>query len=83
MAAYYGHGSVQSAGGALTIDNIDELENTMLPVVVSGGCYNNYFDHGTLNSLGELLVLMPESGAVAFVGSTRTGGYGYAYSWLL
>jgi hypothetical protein len=45
LAVYYGHGCVTGAGCALTESNIDELENTVLPVVLSGGCSNMYFDH--------------------------------------
>ncbi len=80
LAAYYGHGSITGvSGGSLSSGNVHLLTNTELPVLLSGGCYNNHFDHAATTCLGELLVLKASGGAVAFVGSTRTGGYGYAY----
>ncbi len=80
MAAYYGHGSATSmSGGSLSSANVHLLINAELPVILSGGCYNNHFDNAAVKCLGELLVLKASGGAVAFVGSTRTGGYGYAY----
>jgi len=80
MAAYYGHGWITGmSGGSLNSTNVSLLTNTELPVILSGGCYNNHFDHATVKCLGELLLLKASGGAVAFVGSTRTGGYGYAY----
>lgn len=80
LAAYYGHGSATGmTGGSLSSANVHLLTNTELPVILSGGCYNNQFDDPAVKCLGELLVLKASGGAVAFVGSTRTGGYGYAY----
>jgi len=80
LAAYYGHGSATDmSGGSLSNANVDLLNNTELPVIVSGGCHNNCFDDVGVKCLGELLVLKASGGAVAFVGSTRTGGYGYDY----
>ena len=78
LVAYYGHGSIVSAGDFHTSD-VYNLNNTELPVFLSGGCYNNWFDNESIKSLGEELVLSP-AGAIGFVGSTGTGGYGYAYS---
>lgn len=82
LVAYYGHGSTTGMGN-LTTTHVTpaNLTNTELPIVASGGCFNNEFDHATALSIGEALVLTP-NGAVAFVGSTRTGGYGYAYTFL-
>jgi hypothetical protein len=80
LAAYYGHGwATGMSGGSLSSANVHLLTNTELPVILSGGCYNNHFDSAAVKCLGELLVLKASGGAVAFVGSTRTGGYGYAY----
>ena len=82
MVAYYGHGSTTSAGNLWTAHvTPTSMTNTELPVFISGGCFNCEYDHATAISIGEELVLTP-AGAVAFVGSTRTGGYGYAYTFV-
>jgi len=80
LVAYYGHGSTTGMGNLATMHVTPaSLTNTELPIIASGGCHNNEFDHATAQSIGEALVLTPH-GAIAFVGSTRTGGYGYAYT---
>ncbi len=80
LAIYYGHGWTNSMSNSLSTTNIGQLTNTELPVVLSGGCATAWFDDASgTPSLGEALVLDPKHGAIAFIGSTRTGGYGYAY----
>ena len=82
LVAYYGHGCTTGMGNLTTTDVTPaNFTNTELPIVASGGCFNGEFDHTTATSIGEALVLTP-NGAIAFVGSTRTGGYGYAYTFL-
>ena len=82
LVAYYGHGAGACAGTTAGLGicshELTALTNTKLPVVLSGGCDNNEFDNATSNILGENFVLRPAC-AVAFVGNTRTGGYGYKY----
>lgn len=79
LVAYYGHGNYESAGPLYSRD-LDQLTNTEeLSVVLSGGCNNNEFDRTWgRKCLGENF-LLGEAGAIAFVGSTREGGYGYHY----
>ncbi|NIA14546.1 MAG: hypothetical protein GWP08_10745 [Nitrospiraceae bacterium] len=82
IIAYYGHGSTTGMGNLYSSDiTPTSLTNTELPIMLSGGCFNNEFDHATVRCIGEMLVLHPK-GAIAFIGSTRTGGYGYAYKFL-
>jgi Peptidase family C25 len=82
VAAYYGHGSTTGMGWLSTSDVTPaNFTNAQLPIIASGGCFNGEFDHSTATSIGEALVLT-QKGAIAFVGSTRTGGYGYAYKFL-
>jgi hypothetical protein len=82
LVAYYGHG-LTTEMGQLSAAHVTpaNFTNTEWPVVASGGCFNGEFDHATATSIGEALVLAP-NGAIAFVGSTRTGGYGYDYTFL-
>jgi hypothetical protein len=82
LAVYYGHGWKFSMSNSLSTTNISQLTNTELPVVLSGGCATAWFDEVSGPSLGEQLVLDPQHGAIAFIGSTRTGGYGYAYKFI-
>jgi len=82
LAIYYGHGWKFSMSNSLDTMNIGQLTNTELPVILSGGCATAWFDEASAPSLGEELVLDPKHGAIAFIGSTRTGGYGYAYKFI-
>jgi hypothetical protein len=80
LIAYYGHGSIYNAGQFCSYNiYLNQLTNKELPIVLSGACDNNYFDHPSVTSIGEHFVLDP-NGAIAFVGSTREGGYGYDYT---
>lgn len=82
IIAYYGHGSTTGMGNLYGSSIAPtSLTNTELAIMLSGGCFNNEFDHATSRCIGETLVLHPK-GAIAFIGSTRTGGYGYAYKFL-
>jgi len=82
VAAYYGHGLRQSADDALTFTDAHFLSNSVLPVVLSGGCHNGEFDSTITRCLGEALVIKQTGGAIAFIGSTRSGGYGHEYTFL-
>jgi hypothetical protein len=82
LAVYYGHGWKTSMSSSLDTTNISQLTNTELPVILSGGCATAWFDEASGDSLGEALLLDPKHGAIAFIGSTRTGGYGYAYKFI-
>lgn len=77
-----GHGWKFGMTNSLSRDNLDQLHNSVLPVVLSGGCSSGWFDDPSEKTLGELLLLRPGSGAVAFLGGSRTGGYGYGYSFI-
>jgi hypothetical protein len=80
LIAYYGHGSIYNTGQFCSYNiYLNQLTNKELPIVLSGACDNNYFDHPSVTSIGEHFVLDP-NGAIAFVGSTREGGYGYDYT---
>jgi len=56
-----------------TLKHLDELaSNERLPVVLSLTCYSAPFDHPTADSIGEKLMRVPESGAIAvFAASWR------------
>jgi hypothetical protein len=56
-----------------TLDHLDELNpNGRIPVVLSLTCYSAPFDHPTADSIGEKLIRVPESGAIAvFAASWR------------
>ena len=82
LATYYGHGWKFGMSGSLSRDNLDQLHNSVLPVILSGGCATGWFDDPSEKTLGELLLLRPDSGAVAFLGGSRTGGYGYQYAFI-
>lgn len=83
LAAYYGHGWLQGmSSGELSLGTLSGLTNTRLPVILSGGCKNAWFDDPDYDSLAELLLEKPDGGAIAFVGSTRSGGYGYRYEFV-
>lgn len=82
LAIYYGHGWNLGMSNSLTDDNLDGLHNAVLPVILSGGCATGWFDDPDGKTLGELLLLLPNSGAVAFLGGSRSGGYGYGYAFI-
>ena len=56
-----------------TLDHLDELAaNSELPVVLSLTCYSAPFDHPTADSIGEKLMRIADSGAIAvFAASWR------------
>ena len=77
LVAYYGHGST-ACSGQFCSNHVKDITTSKIPAVMSGGCFCNQFDHSSSKCLGEEL-LLAQKGAIGFVGSTRTGGYGYAY----
>jgi hypothetical protein len=78
--AHYGHGDVNCwhpffcmYGGS------PKLTNTRLPLMISGGCDTAQFDFTKFNSIGEEMLLSP-NGAIAYIGGTKGGGFGYKYA---
>jgi len=56
--------------GAIDTGNVGEIRNAERPFVMfSNGCYANQF---TKEGISEKLLLSPDGGAVAFIGSTNT-----------
>lgn len=54
-----------------TLDDLDRLAPTdQLPVVISQTCYSAPFDHPEADSIGEKLLRMPHSGAIAVIGAS-------------
>ncbi len=72
---YFGHGN-QSAWadeGVLNKDEVINLTNDKrYPVVNSFSCSVAYFDKPDMTSLSEVLVTLPDAGAIAAIASTRT-----------
>ncbi len=71
---YLGHGAEDLWGldGFFDTSHADALENSSTPLVLGLNCLNGYFydPDEEWYSLGESLVLNPNSGAIAFYGST-------------
>ncbi len=54
-----------------TMEHVEQLQpNPRLPMVLSMTCYTGSFDHPTADSFGELLLRLPDRGAVAFLGAS-------------
>ncbi|MCP4896791.1 MAG: hypothetical protein GY906_07410 [bacterium] len=54
-----------------TLDHLDTLRpNGRLPVVLSLTCYSAPFDHPTADSIGEKLLRLPKSGAIAVLAAS-------------
>ena len=49
--------------------------------MLSGGCETAQFDNPTYRSVGEELLISPLGGAIAYIGGTAGGGYGYDYKY--
>ena len=60
-----------SAEGILKSDDVTTLGNgTRLPLVTAMNCFNSFFHHLGSPALGEVLVLEPSGGAIAYWGPT-------------
>ncbi len=73
LVAFVGHGTFGqwSDRSLLTVADITTLKSIKIPVVLSMTCYTGRFEHETdTYGIGELLVKKPNSGSVAFIGST-------------
>ncbi len=54
-----------------TLDHLDQLQATRrLPVVLSLTCYSAPFDHPNADSIGEKLLRLPKSGAIAVLAAS-------------
>lgn len=74
---YYGHGN-WFGNGPINIDSLSKWSNDNDPVVYfSGGCG---FDSGTTNRPFSELMQFSKNAAVAAIGVSENGGYGYDYS---
>jgi len=77
LTLYLGHSGNTSWGSAsagtnrlLTVNDVATLPNAGLPTVVAQvGCWNNYFVHPRVESLGGRLALVQDRGAAAVLGS--------------
>lgn len=81
LAIYYGHGSRAGMDGLLCNNHLVNFTNTLYPLVVSGGCYTGDYAWAGGTCIGEGLVLS-QNGAIAFIGGSSDGGYGYMYTCL-
>ena len=74
VVQYVGHGAEDMWAGydVFTNDDVDSLNNTVLPLVVAMNCLNSYyyFEEEEEKGLAEKLVLKESAGAIAFWGST-------------
>lgn len=80
VVTYVGHGGLQTWGGESYLQSQDAplLANARLPVVVAVNCLNGFFDHPSVDSLAEALLLADGQGAAAMWTSsaiTRNGGH--------
>lgn len=90
----YGHGTPNRVVGFdISGPDMTMLNNgSKLPLWISGCCNNGRFDNETHNFItragrlyenercfAEVLLEIPDRGIVAFIGCSRTGGYGYHY----
>ncbi len=72
----HGGGHIWADYNLFNGDDVETLTNTDYPIVASLACYASAFDTPGGESIGEILVLTPEKGAVATIGFT---GLGYLY----
>jgi len=81
FSIFYGHGSAFSLHPVFTIGDIGYLDNKIKPTILfSGGCDTvNYAS--SQRSISEEMVV-GENGAVAAIGATRNGGYGFDYEFV-
>jgi hypothetical protein len=72
LIAYFGHGSLNMWGKdkLLTVEDVEALNNSQLPVVFTMTCLNGFFFHPTNTSLAEALILAPDAGAAAVLAPT-------------
>jgi len=80
MAVFYGHGT-RYTNSPLTTANLNKWQNKGYPIIyLSGGC-----DFGD-NSVSDLplssVLLLQHGGAVATLGASKHGGYGYEYQFI-
>ena len=69
LANYYGHGGGFQWDLTFLTEDIPTLRNTgRLPFILSVTCYTAHFDNQ--KSFGEQFILLPERGAIGFMGST-------------
>jgi uncharacterized repeat protein (TIGR01451 family) len=73
FAQYFGHSSynVWSFSILFASPHAVQLHNVGRPAVVAQwGCWNNYYVHPTINTLGHALMVSGEQGAAAVLGAT-------------
>ena len=64
-----------------TLEDLDALEpSARLPVVLSMTCYSAPFDHPTADSIGEKLLRLPASGAIAVIAASWRNAPSEAWS---
>lgn len=82
FSAFYGHGSLLSFASIFSVDDLYRLNNSEKPTVLfSGGCDTvNY--SGIVKTITERLVTNFGNGAVAAMGATKYGGFGYDYQFV-
>jgi hypothetical protein len=81
FAVFYGHGTAYAMLPVFASSDIRRLDNKDKPVILlSGGCDTQGYA-GRDQAISELFVT-DENGAVAAIGATRRGGFGYLYEFV-
>ncbi len=74
MVNFASHGSPYGMGwnaGHFTIDDLSMLHNSFMPVAFAMACSTNEFDVEGYDCLGEMFLLNPSGGGIAYAGSSR------------
>jgi hypothetical protein len=82
FSIFYGHGSSFMFLPVFFTDDIDKLNNKDKPTVIfTGGCDTVDYSNPSDRTLSKRF-LLGENGAVAVIGGTKYGGYGYDYGFI-
>ncbi|MBW6514674.1 MAG: hypothetical protein K0B87_07950 [Candidatus Syntrophosphaera sp.] len=72
----HGGGRIWADYNLFNYNDVATLNNQAYPIVLSLACYASSFDTNGINSIGEVLVMQPNKGAIATLGFS---GLGYMY----
>jgi hypothetical protein len=78
LVVLHGHGDRRFFGMSkvLQLSDIEALKQTVAaPVVLNVSCFTGEFDSPHGDCIGEALLFAPHTGATAFVGPARLGGF--------